>query len=417
MILTRTKKIITYGPSLDSYFGWNNEYTINDCILEKYNNLINSGVDCIRFNMSHDNIENHEKRYYALRKLNKLAEKKVSILIDTKGPEIRVGTISNSDNLILKNDEVIIKTKDPNFVGNNKIFAVTDSTKTYDLCVDLKLHDLIYIADGKLVLKVIGIDNIQGEIRTISQTEKFNITSNRRLNLIDKKYHLPFISDYDLLTIKKAIEWKVDFLALSFLSNINQLQDVKNIINDLNKDSNIKLIGKIENLEALNNIDLLILNCDGIMVARGDLALEIGYEKVPYYEDVIVSKCIENSKISIVATQVLDSLENSLIPTRAETYDCYNIVKLGANAVMLSGETASSIDPLNSVIQMNKIISFAENINFNDLTVNINFKHIVFDIDNIEKFSWINDEKIGKFLNANDSDLWMTLLKKVYFIK
>lgn len=419
MILTRTKKIITFGPSMDLYLGWKENFSVNNDVLEKYSKFINNGVDCIRFNMSHDLIDNHEKRFNSLRKLNDLTSKKVSILIDTKGPEIRVGKIQESNkesNLIFKNQEVIIKTNDPNFIGNGKQFSVTDSTKTYDLSIDLNLGDLIYVADGKLVLQVTKIDNDSNLIYTISQTEKFEISSSKRINLVNKKYHLPFISEYDVLTIQKAVIWKADFLALSFLSNIDQLNEVKKIILETDKNSNIKIIAKIENFEALENIDLLINECDGIMVARGDLALEIGFEKVPYYEDIIVKKCLEKSKISIIATQVLDSLEKSLIPTRAESYDCYNVVKLSANAVMLSGETASGNNPLNSVIQMNKIIEFAETINFENLTQDTPFIEVITECTDIKEFSYESNNKIAKISNFQQSDIWMTLLKKVYFI-
>lgn len=419
MILTRTKKIITFGPSMDLYLGWKDNFSVNNDVLEKYSKFINNGVDCIRFNMSHDLIDNHEKRFNSLRKLNDLSSKKVSILIDTKGPEIRVGKIQESNkasNLIFKNQEVIIKTNDPNFIGDGKQFSVTDSTKTYDLSIDLNLGDLIYVADGKLVLQVTKIDKDSNLIYTISKTDKFEISSSKRINLVNKKYHLPFISEYDVLTIQKAVIWKADFLALSFLSNIDQLNDVKKIISETDKNSNIKIIAKIENFESLENIDLLINECDGIMVARGDLALEIGFEKVPYYEDIIVKKCLEKSKISIIATQVLDSLEKSLIPTRAESYDCYNVVKLSANAVMLSGETASGNNPLNSVIQMNKIIEFAETINFQNLTQDTPFIEVITECTDIKEFSYESNNKIAKISNFQQSDIWMTLLKKVYFI-
>lgn len=419
MILTRTKKIITFGPSMDLYLGWKENFSVNNDVLEKYSKFINNGVDCIRFNMSHDLIDNHEKRFNSLRKLNDLNSKKVSILIDTKGPEIRVGKIQESNkesNLIFKNQEVIIKTNDPNFIGNGKQFSVTDSTKTYDLSIDLNLGDLIYVADGKLVLQVTKIDKDNNLIYTISKTDKFEISSSKRINLVNKKYHLPFISEYDVLTIQKAVIWKADFLALSFLSNIDQLNEVKKIILETDKNSNIKIIAKIENFEALENIDLLINECDGIMVARGDLALEIGFEKVPYYEDIIVKKCLQKSKISIIATQVLDSLEKSLIPTRAESYDCYNVVKLSANAVMLSGETASGNNPLNSVIQMNKIIEFAETINFQNLTQDTAFIEVITECTDIKEFSYESNNKIAKISNFQQSDIWMTLLKKVYFI-
>ncbi len=416
MILTRTKKIITFGPSLDKYLEWGNNFEINRNVIEKYNLLIESGVDCIRFNMSHDNIHNHEKRFASLRELNRIANKKTSILIDTKGPEIRVCEIK--DNTPILNGEIItIITNNPNLIGNKNCFAVSDSTKTYNLANDVNKNDLIYIADGKLVLKVLDINENKTEIKAISISDEFILSSNRRVNLVNKKYHLPFISEYDNLVIQKATLWKADFIALSFLSNKNELESVKKIIQSTDNESQIKLIGKIENLEAINNIDSLIDACDGIMVARGDLALEIGYEKVPYYEDIIVKKCNEKFRISIIATQILDSLENSILPTRAETYDCYNVVKLNANAAMLSGETASGVNPLNAVIQMNKIIEFAENIDFKNFKINTNSINIISNCNNYIEFSKNNDNAIGKFYNYKSQDLWMTLLKKIYFVK
>ena len=229
MILTRTKKIITFGPSLDKYLEWGNNFEINRNVIEKYNLLIESGVDCIRFNMSHDNIHNHEKRFASLRELNRIANKKTSILIDTKGPEIRVCEIK--DNTPILNGEIItIITNNPNLIGNKNCFAVSDSTKTYNLANDVNKNDLIYIADGKLVLKVLDINENKTEIKAISISDEFILSSNRRVNLVNKKYHLPFISEYDNLVIQKATLWKADFIALSFLSNKNELESVKKII-------------------------------------------------------------------------------------------------------------------------------------------------------------------------------------------
>ncbi len=418
MILTRTKKIITFGPSLDKFLDWGKNFEINQNVIEKYNLLIESGVDCIRFNMSHDCIENHEKRFFSLRKLNSISNKKISIMIDTKGPEIRVSRIDENNNLISKNDKVQIVTNNPNFIGNNKKFAISDATGKYNLADDVVKNDIIYIADGKLILKVDDVDRENCIINTISLSDEYLLVSNKRVNLLNKTYHLPFISEYDNLVIQKAVSWNADFIALSFLSNLNQLKLVKNIINKNDSNSKIKIIAKIENLEAINNIDSLVNECDGIMVARGDLALEIGYELVPYYQDLIVQKCISKNKISIIATQILDSLENSVIPTRAETYDCYNIVKINANAAMLSGETASGIDPLNAVIQMNRIIKFAENIDFKTLKL----KEKLVDNKLVDDSTFITSQfnknyKIYKFDNYSTNDLWMTLLKDVYFIK
>ena len=216
------------------------------------------------------------------------------------------------------------------------------------------------IDDGKLVLKVKSISKDKNEITTVSLTNNYLITSNKRVNLFNKKYSLPFLSDYDIVTIQWAAKQNVDYLALSFISNIDELRSVLKIINEVNTESDIKIICKIETPEAVTNLSSLVENTDGIMVARGDLSLEIGYEKVPFIQDEIINLCNKYNKISIVATQMLDSLETKMLPTRAEVTDCYYATKSCSDATMLSSESAAGLNPINAIEVMKKITNYAE---------------------------------------------------------
>ena len=360
---TKTKLICTYGPSLEKFLGCNiseQEINFTNETKEKFLTICKNGCNVIRFNISHDEMKNHELRFNYFRQLSNETNCNLGLLIDTKGPEIRLGKIETKNNSLIKDDILMINTLNHNIIGNNKEIAVTDITKTYNLANDLIVGDKILIDDGKLILKVLEVNKDLGQIKTISLTEQYNLLSNKRVNLFNKRYSLPFLSEYDILTIQNAVLWKADFLALSFISNLKQLKEVKKIIHQTDPNSKMKIICKIETPEALENIYELINNSDGIMVARGDLSLEIGYEHVPLVQDKILELCQQQNKISIIATQMLDSLQNAILPTRAEVTDCYYAVKSGVDSTMLSGESASSIDPINAIQVMNKIVTNTE---------------------------------------------------------
>lgn len=376
---SKTKLIATYGPSLENLLKLDNKTKSDKLKIEqikKFNELCQAGLNVIRFNMSHDNLEIHKARFNKLRFLANETKNILGIMIDTKGPEIRVGNIKTdtSKNIIYKNNVVKLFTNKNNYIGDAKSFSVSDVTHTYNLAKDLTIGDIILIDDGKLVLIVKEVDNIKGVIITISDSSKYTITSNKRVNLYNKSYSLPFINDYDRKTIEFAVKSNADFLALSFVSNIKQLEEVKNIIYEINPQSQLKIICKVENSEAVKNIQSLVANSDGIMVARGDLSLEIGYENVPIIQDKILDLCNQDNKICIVATQMLDSLEARVFPTRAEVTDCFYAVKSFADSTMLSSETAASVDPINAINVMKKITNQAEK----DLAKSFNFNAMFF---------------------------------------
>lgn len=366
--VSKTKLVITLGPSTDKCLGLDlKEQKIDkDTLSNGFNEFVDAGVDVFRFNMSHGSFADHEFRLNALRKCNEKSFRQTAILIDTKGPEIRVGQMQQEDlnnNIIQENDVVMIECLDHSFLGDKNRFWVTDATGKYNMAQDLSLRQLIYLDDGKLVLRVMSLDIEKGIIKARCVSSARELKSNKRINLVNTKYSLPFLSKYDIDTVKKAVEWNAEFLALSFVSTVKDVNDVKKIINNTNPDSKIKIIAKIETPEALNNIEAIIDATDGIMVARGDLALEIGFEKVPSWEEQITRLCNLKRKIVIIATQMLDSLENNMIPTRAETMDCYYAAKLLANSTMLSGESASGHDPLNAINMMKKITNEADEVN------------------------------------------------------
>ena len=205
---TKTKLICTYGPSLEKFLRCNiseQEINFTNEIKEKFLTICKNGCNVIRFNMSHDEMKNHELRFNYFRQLSNETNSNLGLLIDTKGPEIRLGKIDLKNNLVKKDDVLLLNTLDYDILGNNKQIAVTDITHTYNLANDLIVGDKILIDDGKLILKVLTIDTKARIIKTVSLTDHYCLLPNKRINLFNKRYSLPFLSDYDVLTIKNAV--------------------------------------------------------------------------------------------------------------------------------------------------------------------------------------------------------------------
>ncbi|MDU7891832.1 MAG: pyruvate kinase [Ureaplasma parvum] len=369
-MFSKTRIIATVGPATTKLFSnwleFNDLNNINDaqqvCINIK--DLILSGVNIFRMNLSHGDQKIHLFRTQLIKKIADELKIKVEILFDTKGPEIRVCEMSDN-NFIIKNSEVIIHCKEK-VLGSFNEFSVTDATGQYNMISDVKINHRILIDDGKLILIVKKIDFLKNIIYTTAKNS-YSLKTNKRLNLPDANYSLPFLSKKDIDDINLAVKLKIPYLALSFISNIKQINEVKKL---LKKSSFIpKLIAKIETQEAIDNLEEIIKNTDGIMVARGDLGLEVPFYKIPIYQNKIVELCHKYNKYCIIATQMLDSLERNIIPTRAEVTDVYYAVKQKVNATMLSGETAAGIDPINAVQVMKSIILETENNNIeNEIT-------------------------------------------------
>jgi len=338
--IKRTKIIATIGPSTNS----------KDAIRK----LFEAGMNVIRINFSHGNYEEHLLKINFTKSLREELEKPISIMLDTKGPEIRIGTMFEGSQKITAGSEISIYTSEKEY--NNRICKNNELTVSYDMSIDLKSRDVILIDDGKLTLNVLDVK------KNLIVCKAFNThlaKTNKRVNLPGINFSLPFLSKKDIEDIKFGIKNKVDYIAASFVNSANNVREIKKILKENNAE-HIQIISKIESKIGILDIDSIIDESDGIMIARGDLGLEIPYYEVPYWEKQIIRKCREKGKLVIVATQMLESMTDNPHPTRAEVTDVYYATELGADATMLSGESASGIYPFITTETMSTINKRAE---------------------------------------------------------
>lgn len=361
----RTKVIATLGPAITGkIFTWQqfNDPKNVGIIEDAYNNMekiIDAGVNIVRLNFSHGTHEEQEIRIKIARDCAQKLNRNVAVMLDTKGPEIRVGKFKTDDLYTINIGSIVkIFTKDRK-LGDEKQFYVVDSTGTYNMAKDVKTDGMILIDDGKLQLQITKVDIAKGVIEA-QALNTHAICENKRINLPDTKYTLPFLSKKDENDIKFAIKNNIEYIALSFVNSAENIKQIRKILKENNANENMQLIAKIESTEGIRNIDEIIAETNGVMVARGDLALEIPFFDIPYWEKYIIKKCRFIGKPVIIATQMLDSLERSLLPTRAEVTDVFFAVDRGADATMLSGETAKGAFPIRSVEVMSTIDYTAE---------------------------------------------------------
>ncbi|MDD3392865.1 MAG: pyruvate kinase [Bacilli bacterium] len=340
--MSKTKIIATIGPSSQD----------KDILRE----LIKNGMDVARLNLSH---ASHDFCTDIINKINELNEElntSVAIMFDTHGPNVRIGKIDGKANLTKGNK---IEIHSDEIVGNDQRFSINYP----GLINDVKYGNILKVDDGKIELKV-----IDKELNYII-CEVLNdgvISSNKSLNAPSIKLNIPFLSAKDKEDIIFASKMNVDFLALSFVSASDDILDINDLLIELEND-HMGIIAKIENENALDEIDEIIKISDGVMVARGDLGVEVPIERVPGIQKKIINKCHAFGKISIVATEMISSMEKSVRPTRAEVSDIANAVLDGTDAVMLSGETTIGNYPVETLSTMDKIISSAEeDINYLD---------------------------------------------------
>ena len=341
----RTKIVCTIGPSSES-----------EEVLEQ---LINEGMSVARLNFSHGSIPEHKIKIDRIKKVREKLKRPVAIMFDTKGPEIRLGNLKDDMEPYLHvDDEYVLTTKD--LIGDEKIASITYK----ELPKDIKKGDSILIDDGLIELKV---ESVTGdEIHTRVVNGGF-IKSKKGVNVPNVKLRLPSLTEKDIADLKFGVKEDIDFVAASF---VRTKEDVLNIRSVLESEGmyNIQIISKIENKEGLENIDAIIEVSDGIMVARGDLGVEIPTEKVPIIQKEIIKKCNLKGKPVITATQMLDSMIRNPRPTRAEANDVANAVIDGSDAIMLSGETASGAYPVEAVKTMAKIArAMEESIDYDEL--------------------------------------------------
>ena len=326
----KTKIVCTIGPAS------NNHSSIT--------RLIKSGMNIIRLNFSHGDIETHRKTIELIRSIIKELNVNVSILQDLPGPKIRIGKL-DSESYELKKDDVVLLTKE-DIVGNNKKF----SCNHIEVVESLKENDFIFINDGriKLIVEKKAVEGLY--LKVLNSGE---IRSHKGMNIPSQNLKINPITDEDIEFINFGIEMDIDFIAASFIRTKEDILKVKNIINKSGKD--IKVIAKIENPVAIKNIDEILEVSHGIMVARGDLGIETPIEEVALNQKYLIKKALSVTKPSIVATQMLQSMINNPIPTRAEVTDITNAIIDGADAVMLSEETAIGKYPVDSCQRMRHI--------------------------------------------------------------
>src|SRR5690625_2723294 len=309
-------------------------------------------MDVARLNFSHGTYEEHRERIANIRKAAKAVGKTIAILLDTQGPEIRTKSFKGGEAYLTEGSRVIITTEDVE--GTEKKFSITYK----DLIHDVEVGTKISLDDGLINLKVVGIDKEKGEISTTVLNSGY-IKDKKGVNVPNVRVNLPSLTEKDRKDILFGIEHEVDFIAASFVRDTSDVLSMRQLLEENNAD-HIHIISKIENREAVTNFEQILQASDGIMVARGDLGVEIPPEEVPIVQKNLIEKCNLVGKPVITATQMLDSMQSEPRPTRAEASDVANAILDGTDAIMLSGETAAGKFPVESVKMMNVIATTTE---------------------------------------------------------
>lgn len=336
--MRKTKIVCTIGPASES-----------EEMLEK---LMNAGMNVARLNFSHGSHEEHKARIDSIRKVSKKLGKTIGILLDTKGPEIRTHDMKDGLIVLEKGKEVIVSMSQVE--GTPEKFSVTYE----DLINDVQIGSYILLDDGLVELQVKDINKDKGEVKCdILNTGE--LKNKKGVNLPGVKVNLPGITDKDAADIKFGIKEDIDYIAASFVRRPSDVLDIREILEQENND-NITIFPKIENQEGIDNIEEILEVSDGLMVARGDMGVEIPPESVPIVQKDLIRKCNKLGKPVITATQMLDSMQRNPRATRAEASDVANAIYDGTDAVMLSGETAAGQYPEEAVKTMRNIAISAE---------------------------------------------------------
>lgn len=324
-----TEVICTLGPACN-----------DEKILEA---MFKEGMNIARLNMSHGTLESHQE---LIDKIASLRKKGLKLMIDTKGPEIRIGTFENGGVELKEGDLFTFTSKD--IIGNKNAVSL----KYKNLVKEVKKGDKIFANNGMMILQVLKVTKTDINCKVLFGGK---LTNNKGLNVPGVIPSSPYISEADKIDLLFAIKNKADYLAISFVSNKQNVLDIKKFLND-NGATGIKIISKIENASGVANASEILDISDGLMVARGDLGVEIPLEKIPPTQKKLISLCNVKRKMCVVATEMLESMTHSTRPTRAEVNDVANAIYEEASATMLSGETASGINPVLVVQTMTKII-------------------------------------------------------------
>jgi len=350
--MRKTKIICTLGPSTD------NEEIIKQLILE--------GMDVARFNFSHANHEEHLKRLKMIKKYREELNIPVATLLDTKGPEIRIGTFKNKKIQLKAGQLFKLTTKD--IEGDETQVSISYPSLVYDVDPGAR----ILIDDGLIEMTVVEVTSTDITCRV---NNSGFLSNNKGVNVPGVNLSMPYISEKDREDILFAIEQGFDYIAASFVRSADDVREIRKMLNKHN--SPVKIIAKIENLQGIKNIDEIIEEADSIMIARGDMGVEIPYEELPSLQKQIIKKVYKSGKPVITATQMLDSMIKNPRPTRAEITDVANAIYDGTSAIMLSGETAAGDYPVEALKAMVRItlrteadIDYEKRFNQREMTTN-----------------------------------------------
>lgn len=334
--MRKTKIVCTLGPASES-----------PEIIEK---MMRCGMNVARFNFSHGTHEYHKKLMNTVKSVRKKLGLPVAILLDTKGPEIRFGLFEGGKAELKKGSEFTLTTRD--VVGNEK-----EARISYDGLARQSFPGMrILVDDGHIVLNVKSVNETDILCEVV---EGGTVKDRKGINVPNVHLDMPYLSENDKADLIFGIENNVDFVAASFVRSKEDVIAVRKFLN-YNGGHNIRIIAKIENHEGIVNYEEILYNSDGLMVARGDMGVEVEYERLPGIQKKFIKKCFMAGKMVITATQMLESMVTSATPTRAEITDVANAVFDGTSAVMLSGETAAGVNPPRVVSVMSKIVEQAE---------------------------------------------------------
>ena len=335
--MRKTKIICTLGPAVDE----------NDGIKK----LMQNGMNCARLNFSHGSHEEHLERINKVKKYRKELDLPIAILLDTKGPEIRTLTFENGS-IIIKNGQEFTFVYDNNYIGTQDSVGVNFP----DLYKDVNVGTRILVDDGAVEFEVQEIDGVSIICTALNGGK---ISNRKSINVPNANISIPFLSEKDRSDILFGIEQEVDFIAASFVREASDVHELRKLLVD-NGGGFIKIISKIENLQGIQNIDEIVEASDGIMVARGDMGVEVPFHELPPIQKDIIKKCYYSGKHVVTATQMLESMTKAPRPTRAEVSDVANAIYDGTTITMLSGETAMGDYPFEAVKTMARIAETTE---------------------------------------------------------
>ena len=339
--MKKTKVVCTIGPASEQ----------KDC-LEKL--IGTAGMNVMRMNFSHGDYEEQGFRIKNIKALNAEKGWNTGMMLDTKGPEIRTGYLENDEPVMLHKGDIIRMTMDYSFIGNAKKVAIS-YPGLYD---DISIGGRILIEDGNLTLKVIEKDEANKELVLEAQNDR-KLKNKRNCNVPGVILNMPYISPKDKADMEFACDQGLDFIAASFVRRADDIRQIREIL-AAKKNSHIKIISKIENKEGVSNMAEIIKLSDGVMVARGDLGVDVDAWDLPAIQKEMIYLAQSTGKLVVCATQMLDSMQQNPRPTRAEVSDCHNAVLDGTGATMLSGESAQGDYPFEAVSYMSKIDHRAE---------------------------------------------------------